>query len=359
MPVAAGAAIETVALTKRFRHQRSLGSLLRGGGGSETLALGGVSLTVPVGEVCVLIGPNGAGKTTFMKILGTLLLPTSGTARVFGHDVVAESQAVRRAIGMAIADERSFYWRLTGRQNLEFFAALYGLPARQSAARAAELLELFNLTPMGDRRFNEYSTGMRQKLAIARGMLCRPRLLFMDEPTKGLDPVSVRSLLDFIRGEIVGAHGTTILFSTHILSEAEQVGDRIAILKRGTVIACGTAAELKLDAADFDKYLLRIGGIAELALRRICRRVALPAGPEVVPGEGAVQIEVRLRKGGAELAELLAAIVQENGRILACERGVTTLEESFHHLVRDAGSAARPAGGAAELSDRPAGAVGG
>src|SRR5215813_6923976 len=207
-----------------------------------TVALDGAGLEVPAGMVFGLLGPNGAGKTTLVRILATLLAPDAGRAAVFGHDVVGEPAAVRALIGLtgqfAAVDEL-----LTGRENLEMFGRLFKLSGEQAHRRAGELLERFGLAPAADRPARTYSGGMRRRLDIASSLLTRPQVLFLDEPTTGLDPRSRNEIWATVRE--LRAEGTTLLLTTQYLEEADQLADRIAVIDRGTVIAEGTGNELK------------------------------------------------------------------------------------------------------------------
>ena len=207
-----------------------------------TVALDGAGLEVPGGMVFGLLGPNGAGKTTLVRILATLLAPDAGRAEVFGHDVVREAAAVRELIGLtgqfAAVDEL-----LTGRENLEMFGRLFKLSREQARRRAGELLERFELAPAADRPARTYSGGMRRRLDIASSLLTRPQVLFLDEPTTGLDPRSRNEIWAIVRE--LQREGTTLLLTTQYLEEADQLADRIAVIDRGKVIAEGTGNELK------------------------------------------------------------------------------------------------------------------
>ena len=207
-------------------------------------ALDGVDLTVGEGRCHCLLGPNGAGKTTLIKVLATLVLPDGGRARVCGFDVDREPARVKAAIGLAVGDERSFYWRLTGRQNLLFFAALNDMPPSSARARVEGILDLVGLAGVADMRFNTYSTGMRQMLAFARALLTDARVLLVDEPTRSLDPGSARRIRRFIREDLVGLQGRTVLWATHNLAEAGEVSDDLSIIDRGRVRAAGRTVEL-------------------------------------------------------------------------------------------------------------------
>lgn len=208
----------------------------------ETAAVAGVSLEVPPGTVLGLLGPNGAGKTTVVRMLATLLLADSGSATIAGHDVVSEASAVRSIIGLtgqyAAVDEK-----LTGSENLSMVARLLGYSKRDAAARATELLERFSLTDAGDRPVSTYSGGMRRRTDLAVSLVGRPEVLFLDEPTTGLDPASRLQLWSIIR-ELV-ADGTTVLLTTQYLEEADELADRIVVIDKGMVIAEGTSDELK------------------------------------------------------------------------------------------------------------------
>ena len=239
-------AIEMVDLTKTFAAPRGIADLLhrRTAVGGVT-PVDGVDLAVEEGEVFGILGPNGAGKTTLIKILCTLVLPTAGAAKVNGYDVVRESGRVRESIGLVTTDERSFYWRLTGRQNLEFFASLHNFSTDDGREIVEELLGVVDLKDAADVRFLNYSAGMKQRMAIARGLLNDPAVLFMDEPTRSLDPGAAESLRDFIRKEIVGSRGKTIFISTHNLAEAEALCGRVAIFDDGRIKAVGRPKDLK------------------------------------------------------------------------------------------------------------------
>ncbi|MFN8622288.1 MAG: ATP-binding cassette domain-containing protein [Chloroflexota bacterium] len=209
---------------------------------SEVRALDGLDLTVQEGTVLGLLGPNGAGKTTTVRILATLLRPDAGRATVHGLDVVKDAQRLRSLIGLsgqyAAVDEN-----LTGAENLWMFGRLYQLPADEAKRRAGELLERFDLTDAADRTIKTYSGGMRRRLDLASALIGRPRLLFLDEPTTGLDPRSRLGLWDVIRGLV--RDGTTLLLTTQYLEEADELADLIAVVDHGTIIARGTADELK------------------------------------------------------------------------------------------------------------------
>lgn len=208
-------------------------------------AVEGVTIDVKPGEIFALLGPNGAGKTTLIKMLCTLISPTRGEAVVDGHDITRDDEAVRRSIGLVTGEERSFYWRLTGKQNLKFFGALHGLKSDKVQKKIESLVELLDMQEYIDTRFDEYSTGMKQHLAVARCLLSDAKILFMDEPTKSLDHSSAGKLRSFIKERIVGQERKTVVFTTHILREAADFADRVVLMDRGVVKALGTLSELK------------------------------------------------------------------------------------------------------------------
>ncbi|MHB1390434.1 MAG: ABC transporter ATP-binding protein [Thermoleophilia bacterium] len=215
-----------------------------------------IDLSVSRGEIFGLLGPNGAGKTTLTKLLCTLILPSSGSASIAGYDLVKQQAKVKASIALISSEERSFYWRLTGRQNLDFFAALHGISKKEARRRIPEVLELVEMSDAADRAFQQYSTGMKQRLGLARGLLADPDIFFMDEPTKGLDPVATKQIHDFIKDELA-ANGKTVILATHHLVEAEHICDRVGILYSGEMKACGKVDELVGDSTLSD-YFYRI-----------------------------------------------------------------------------------------------------
>ncbi|HEX6138953.1 MAG TPA: ABC transporter ATP-binding protein [Candidatus Limnocylindria bacterium] len=239
-------AVEARGLVKEFeRGRRTLWQRLRRQPDERERfrAVDGVDLRVERGEVFGVLGPNGAGKTTTMKMLATLLEPTAGSASVLGLDVVREAREVRRRMGAVLSDGRSLYWKLTARENLEYFAALYHVPPAEQRRRIDGALAAVKLEDRADDYVERFSTGMRQRLVLARALLPDPELLLLDEPTVGLDPQSARDLRDRVRD--LKAQGRTVLLTTHYMEEADQLCDRIAIIDHGRVVALDTPAGLK------------------------------------------------------------------------------------------------------------------
>ncbi|MGI5835858.1 MAG: ATP-binding cassette domain-containing protein [Chloroflexota bacterium] len=328
------AAVTILKLTKRFPRYAGYRQLLPWKQREEVTALDDVSLDVAEGELFGLLGPNGAGKTTLMKILSTLVLPTSGRALLYGKDVVASEAEARSMVGLISADERSFYWRLTGRQNLEFFAALYQLPGRKARRRVDDLLELLGMADVADQRFHSYSTGMRQKMAIARGLLSNPRVLLVDEPTRSLDPLSAQEVRTFLK-EKVASTGCTVLMATHQMSEAEQLCDRVAVLRRGRLIACGTVADLK-QALGRDRCYLEVGCLGIESRRQLARIPGVVDLQATNRSDGTTALHVVLADRQAALPSLLRAVVAAGGQIYNCNVQERPLEEIFVEMVGDA-----------------------
>ena len=240
------AAIIACNLTKRFPVPRRWGErVLRPFHYCWTTALDGVNLEIRQGEVFGILGPNGAGKTTLLKILCTLLLPTDGRATVGGHDVVKAPRRVRQAVGYCLDTERSFYYRLTGIQNLAFFATLNNLGAREASARIVETLGMLGLNGAANQPFMTYSKGMQQKLGLARALLTDPAVLLLDEPTKSLDPGAATELRRFLRDALAEGLGKTILLVTHSLEEARECCDRVAIMDQGRIAFQRTGSEVQ------------------------------------------------------------------------------------------------------------------
>jgi ABC-type multidrug transport system ATPase subunit/ABC-type multidrug transport system permease subunit len=250
-------AIETFTLTKRFPKSGGWRNLL-----SRQLdepAVNAVDLQVQQGELFGLVGPNGAGKTTLIKMLSTLILPTSGDALVDGHPL-GDEMKIKQSVGLVTSDERSFFWRLTGRQNLAFFAVLQGLSGDEARERIDSVLAFAGLSQRADSPFQNYSTGMRQRLSIARSLLVEPQILFLDEPTKGLDPEAKRQLHELVREQLTRQRGLTVFMTSHNLNEVELLCDRIAIIRQGKIMACGAMAELRAWIGAGKRYQIQVRG---------------------------------------------------------------------------------------------------
>jgi ABC-2 type transport system ATP-binding protein len=294
----------------------------------EVEAVRGVSFAVEQGELFGLLGPNGAGKTTTIKMLITLLLPTSGQARVLGHDVVDDAREVRKRIGYVFGGDRGLYERLSALDNLRYFAELYGVSGKAQRLRIDEVLELVGLKGREEERVEGYSRGMRQRLHIARGILHDPEVVFLDEPTIGVDPVGARELRAMIANLITT--GKTVLLTTHYMFEADALCDRIAVIAKGEIVGTGTPEELKADVADGRVTEIEVFGVDDAALGRI-RAVA---GVTAVTVEDRDQKQLLIVQTTAErelTAPLLAELEAfEVGRVASRE---PTLEDAYIALV--------------------------
>ncbi|WP_346124840.1 ABC transporter ATP-binding protein [Micromonospora coerulea] len=303
----------------------------------EVEAVRGVDLTVGNGELFGLLGPNGAGKTTTIKLLNTLLIPTAGTARICGHDVVTETREVRRRIGYVFGGDRGLYDRLSARDNLRYFAELYGVPGREQKRRIAELLELVRLDGRENERVEGYSRGMRQRLHIARGLLHRPRVLFLDEPSIGVDPVAARELRQTVAE--LAATGTTVLLTTHYMAEADELCGRIAVIANGSIQALGTPAELRHHADGRQVLEVEAYGVTDAQLARIH---ALPGVREAsVMVAGAAQTLTVQSDAGVDVqADVLRVLDGVRlGRVTARQ---PTLEDAYVAIVNRVGAPPRP-----------------
>ena len=227
-------------------------------------ALKNVSFEIAEGEVFGLIGKNGAGKTTLTKIIATLIQPTDGKVSVKNFDSVKNEVKVRSLIGLATAEERSFYWRLTSEQNLLFFARLYGMKDELAGKRITEVFEQLDLTKLKKRRFAELSTGNKQRLAVARALLPAPPILLLDEPTRSLDPLAAAEMRDLIRS----LKGVSVLLTSHNLSEVEELCNRVAIISKGEIRAVGTPKNLRFRHKQTQKVKIILSGVSEDFLKR-------------------------------------------------------------------------------------------
>jgi ABC-2 type transport system ATP-binding protein len=271
-------------LTKRFVVRRGIAAALRGEPKRVVTAVDSVSLEIERARIFGLLGPNGAGKTTLCKIASTMLLPDEGSVTVEGFDIRHEDADVRRVLAAVPADERSLNWRLTARENLLLFAALNRLGRREAAERTEAVLRVVGLEDAGRKLVAGFSSGMRQRLLVARALIASPRVLLLDEPTRALDPMAAQELRRFFRDELVERQGCTIVLATHNAEEAFEFCDRVAVLDRGRVLAVGHAKDL---AARYAEQRYRIltsdashAAWAALEERGLLRRVSVRAAQE-------------------------------------------------------------------------------
>jgi ABC-2 type transport system ATP-binding protein len=277
--------------------------------------LHGISLHVKRGELFGLLGPNGAGKTTLLKMLCTLTTPDSGSITIDGLDATKNPIEVKRRIGLCSSEERSFYFRLTARQNLEFFGGLQGLAGDVLSKRIEEVVDLVDLGESIDKKFSGFSSGMRQRLTMARAMLADPPILYLDEPTRAVDPVHSEDLRRLIREELVDRRGKTVILATNLLDEAWALCDRMAIMRRGTIAALGPPKELDANYARLLKYQITVDRSDESLLARVA---AVPGVTTVatVDVHNGVIVEVEIEPtDDRSITELLRA-VSGNGVIV-------------------------------------------
>ena len=313
-------------------------------------AVAGVDLEVAEGEIFSFLGPNGAGKTTTVRMLTTLLRPTGGTAIVAGYDVVADPASVRKAIGVAL-QEAALDPLMTGRELLRLQATLHGIPKGELERRSDELLERVGLTEAADRRVGTYSGGMQRRLDLASALVHEPRVLFLDEPTTGLDPVSRKTIWEEV--EALNREGTTVFLTTQYLEEADQLADRVAIIARGKIVAEGTPASLK---AEVGKPRLEVT-VAE-GSPELCEGVLAEFGAPLPARDGTLIVE--LERGAAQIAPVVRALDEAGILVESLDLVEPTLDDVFvektgEHLSEDEAPGEGGGGGeGAETAGAPA-----
>lgn len=316
-------AIETQELTKIFRS----GLIEK----KELRAVDSVNLTVKQGEFFGLLGPNGAGKTTLIKLISTLMIPTSGSGKVMGYDIVRQEREVRNSIGLVGVGERIFYWRLTGMQNLLFFSSLYNIPLREARKRAEELLKMVGLYQYADTRYMNYSNGMQRRLAIVRALIPDVPLLILDEPTIGLDPISARQVRDFLKNRVQSEMGKTVLLTTHYMEEADELCDRVAFMSRGRLVAVGTPSELKEELKKEEAVVIELlGGGPSLP-----QKLGLDkAWYEAVAGDPTGKAKLRVVISGLdEVPELIKSLIDSGTKVLSVKMEEPSLYDVFAQLT--------------------------
>jgi ABC-2 type transport system ATP-binding protein len=320
-------AVVTDRLTKIFRA-----------GGREVAAVRDLSLRVRQGELFGLFGSNGAGKSTLVRMLTTLLAPTSGTASVGGHDIVRADIRVRAAVGLVTADERSFYGRLTALQNLDFYAALQNVPRAEIPRRAGEALDLFGLSDKAGALFQSLSTGQKQRLNMARALIHDPPILFLDEPTKSMDVQTSDFVKALIKQELVGRRRKTVIFISHELYEMDHFCDRVAILSEGCLRAVGTPAELSARLPRRAVFRLEVAGDADRIAAQWRSLDAVESVAVVSRGVARTAFDVALadESSGAWLA-VIEVIGARGGRLESYHRvDDASLREVIRHFTAGA-----------------------
>ncbi len=315
-------ALECQNVVKKFRRGKGLKRrILR--------ALDGATLSLRSGELFGLLGPNGAGKTTLVRCIATLLIPDVGTIRLFGHDVFKDTLFCRQQIGLLTSGERTLYWKLSARDNLKFFAALYGLSGKERDRRIEYLLELLGLKEVANERLERYSSGMKQKVSLARAMLHDPKLLLLDEPTLGLDPQFGRFIRQFIKEELNKKQGKTILLTTHYMDEADELCERIAFINRGKIVDIKPPEEFKRDIPHKEVLSVRCQGVVDIS-----RLQALP-GVERLSTEsrdGVTTVKILAPRAEGILSDVIEA-VRTSAKILTIDVQEPTLEDVFIYMT--------------------------
>jgi ABC-2 type transport system ATP-binding protein len=325
-------AIRTEVLSRTYRRKRRGGWFKKkpADGPTEFTALDRVNLEVRPGELFGLLGPNGAGKTTLIKILTTLLAPTSGTARVDGLDVTTQHHELRPRINMVSGGESSGYGILNVRENLWLFARIYGVPNRLIRERIDRMLDVVGLADKATSRVSHLSTGQRQKMNFCRGFITDPKILFLDEPTLGLDVTAARNIRKFIRQWMKEDASRTLLLTTHYMAEADELCDRLAIVDRGKVLACDTPANLKRRVQEYPLFELSLApganGVVDVA--------GLPGVHQATRTETptTIELKVSLREEPA-IGAVVQTVASGGGKILTLKKVEPTLEDVFIELV--------------------------
>jgi ABC-2 type transport system ATP-binding protein len=307
--------------------------LVRNFGGAKgkkpLVALDHVNLQVEEGELFGLLGPNGAGKTTLIKILATLLLPSSGTVKVLGHDVEKEAQSIRPRINMVSGGETSGYGLLTVRENLWMFSQFYGIPSEEAKKTIDGMLELFGISDKANSKVRTISTGQRQKMNVIRGFVTDPDLIFLDEPTLGLDVNASMNIRNYIRKWVKDDGGKTVLLTTHYMQEAEQLCDRLAIIDHGRILACDTPIRLKKMVAKESTFTITTSPCACVG--------EISAMPGVkgfnAKGDGSKE-EVRfVLEDEAVISDIISFITGKGAKVISLDKTEPTLEDVFIQLV--------------------------
>jgi ABC-2 type transport system ATP-binding protein len=337
--------IQTINLTKRFAKKKHRGvfSFLRKNQSNNsknenniTVALNKVNIRIHPGELFGLLGPNGSGKTTMIKCLSTILIPDEGTAIVNGFDTSKKTSMVRASLGMVVGGERTLYWKLTARDNLTYFASLYKMERKHAKKRIDELLESFHLADRADERLEDYSTGMRQKIAIARALLHDPPILLLDEPTLGLDPNFSRQIRILIK-ELSEKQGKTVLLTTHYMDEAEQLCDRVAFINNGNIVAVDSPNRLKAMVKETELVEVTIYRPPADIEKIISSKLPDVEVVKLIPGKENEGTPSRIKVIGGTVEENMETIIdtlrQKNIHISGLNVGAPTLEDVFVKLT--------------------------
>jgi len=318
----AAPALECLGVVKNFRRGRGLKKKV-------TRAVDEANLSIRRGELFGLLGPNGAGKTTLVRCIATLLIPDAGSIRILGHDAFKDSLFCRQRTGLLTSGERTLYWKLSARDNLNFFAALYGLTGKARDKRIDFLLELMELKDVARERLERYSSGMKQKVSLARAILHDPDLILLDEPSLGLDPQFARFIRKFIKEELNRKQGKTILLTTHYMDEADELCDRIAFINKGRIVDCKTPEQYKRDIPHTEVLAVRVQGQPDTS------RLEKLAGVERFTSEfkeGVTSLKLVAARAETVLAETIEQL-RSQARILGIDVKQPTLEDVFLYVT--------------------------
>ena len=322
--------ITTSELVMQFPQQQGWKALFKYAPGKR--ALDQVNLSISQGEIFGMLGPNGAGKTTLVKVLSTLIIPTSGEARVAGLDVVKDSLEVRRRLGVVYGDERTFFWRLSALDNLIFYASLFGLSGKVARMRALELLDLVGLGHAANLRMHHYSSGMKQRASIARALLNDPHILIMDEPTRALDPIGANELRELVRDRVL-TDRRTVLVATNIMAEAEALCDRIAFITNGRIQMTGEIGYLRSLLATEESHQLVVGKLTYNAIDEL-QKVPGVDSVKISPlGDDRHRLELRVLRDSATIPAVVREIVLQGGEVWSCGQRELSLDEMFSLVV--------------------------
>ncbi|NUO62042.1 MAG: ABC transporter ATP-binding protein [Gemmatimonadaceae bacterium] len=329
----AAVAISLRGLSKRFPVQRTWADVLLHPTRIEYVTVvQPLSCDVQEGEFFGILGPNGAGKTTLFKMLAAALIPDMGTAVIHGLDVTRDARAVRRMVGVVMANDRTLYWRLSAIENLKLFGALHGLHGVVAARRIEEVLRIVGLEDAGTKLVANYSSGMRQRLLIARALLPRPRILLLDEPTRSLDPISARNFHDFLRKDVSAGEGCTVLVATHSSDEAMGLCDRVAILNKGALLASGTTDEIAARFGD-QTFVVVTSRPDHPAFASLAARGTIGA-PSVGESEnGWARVSFTIPGGDAESAHVLDVLTSAGLPISRFERSTLALADLIQRVL--------------------------
>lgn len=326
-------AIEVSSLRKEFVIKKKGPFWKKKDKGKELfVAVDNVDFHVNKGEIFGFLGPNGAGKTTTIKMISTLLRPTSGTVTVNNIDAVEKPIEVLKNLGTVLAGERSTYWKLTGRENLEYFAAMNGITGKKAEEKIKYLLKRFSLDKRADETVEKYSTGMKQRVALAKALIADPEILMLDEPTSGLDPQSARNLRELILE--IKEEGRTILLTTHYMEEANQLSDRIAIIDHGKIIALDTPHNLKSELNKTNVVILELNNWNDNILNKVKE---IPSIENINSKFNDTiqrwEIKVHMANGSDTISNLISSLISSDVKIINFRVEEPTLEDVFINLT--------------------------